>query len=255
MARTRILLVPTVTELEWRIKPRLEEWAEVASYDAPGVGGEPATEQTPEAFAERGLAELDRRGWDRCVLAGDEFGIAVAVRVAAARPEAVEALALGHACLSFASSGDRAPINGEVEAAMRRVAETDYRTYVHALTQATQHAYDEEFARAYVERVPQDVARGFWQSDLLVGEKEVMEERVRSVGAPLLFAEHRGCLLFTREGFEDAVAAFPDAETTSMELKPSTSPEFAETLRGFCTRLAAGGPYHSRPARTRPRRA
>ena len=237
MARPRILLVPIVTELEWGIKARLQEWAEVATYDAPGVGKEPMTSYTAEALAERGVAELDRRGWVRCVLAGDEFGIAVAVRVAAARPEAVEALVLGHACLSFASSGDRAPINGEVRAAMRRVAETDYRTYVHALTQATQHAYDEEFAQAYIERVPQEVARGYWRSDLLVGEKEAMEERIRSVGAPLLFAEHRGCLLFTREGFEDAVAAFPDAETTSMEVKPSTSPEFAEALRGFCARL------------------
>ena len=34
----RVLLVPTVTEVEWKIKPLLEEWADVASFDAPGSG-------------------------------------------------------------------------------------------------------------------------------------------------------------------------------------------------------------------------
>jgi pimeloyl-ACP methyl ester carboxylesterase len=239
MDRPRILLVPIVTELEWGNKPELEKWAEVASYDAPGVGKEPATSYTAEALAERGLAELDRREWDRCVVVGDEFGTAIAVRIAAARPEAVEALALGHACLSFKSSGDRAPINGEVRAAMQRVAKTDYRTYVHTLTQATKHAYDKQFAEAYMERVPKEVSEGYWGTEFLMGEEEVMEEGIRSVGVPLLLAEHRGCLLFTREGYEAAVAAFPDAETASMELKPSVATEFAEALRGFCARLPA----------------
>ena len=36
--RPRILLVPHFSELDWRIKPLLEEWAHVASFDAPGVG-------------------------------------------------------------------------------------------------------------------------------------------------------------------------------------------------------------------------
>jgi hypothetical protein len=38
MRRPRILLVPHFSELDWRIKPLLEEWAQVASFDAPGVG-------------------------------------------------------------------------------------------------------------------------------------------------------------------------------------------------------------------------
>ena len=44
MERPRLLLVPMLTEVEWVIRPLLEEWAEVASYDAPGVGDEPAVE-------------------------------------------------------------------------------------------------------------------------------------------------------------------------------------------------------------------
>jgi hypothetical protein len=39
MPRLRILLVPHFSELDLRIKPLLEEWAQVASFDAPGVGG------------------------------------------------------------------------------------------------------------------------------------------------------------------------------------------------------------------------
>jgi len=38
MGRPRLLLIPEFTEVTWTIKPRLEEWAEVASYDPPGVG-------------------------------------------------------------------------------------------------------------------------------------------------------------------------------------------------------------------------
>ena len=37
--RPRLLLVPSFTELEWGIRPELEEWAEVVSFDCPGVGG------------------------------------------------------------------------------------------------------------------------------------------------------------------------------------------------------------------------
>lgn len=67
MDRPRILLIPEFTELEWAIKPRLEDWAEVASYDPPGIGDEPRAETLDrDAVAARGLDELDRRGWKRC---------------------------------------------------------------------------------------------------------------------------------------------------------------------------------------------
>ena len=42
--RPRLLILPEFTELEWTIIPLLEEWAEVASYDAPGVGDEAVTD-------------------------------------------------------------------------------------------------------------------------------------------------------------------------------------------------------------------
>jgi hypothetical protein len=83
MARPRILLVPSITELEWLIKPQLEEWAEVAWFDAPGVGAEPRPATLDrDAIIRRALAELERRGWDACFIAGDSWGNATAVRAA-----------------------------------------------------------------------------------------------------------------------------------------------------------------------------
>ena len=59
MRRPRILLVPHFSELDWRIKPLLEEWAQVASFDAPGVGDEP----TPDAFRSRRWSSGASRSW------------------------------------------------------------------------------------------------------------------------------------------------------------------------------------------------
>ena len=258
MPRPRILLVPGFTELEWRIKPALEEWAEVASYDAPGVGDEPASDEGDprvllergvsredrggwrrcvvpgyDPVVERGLGELDRRGWERCVVVGDEFGALNAVGVAVAARERVEGLALGHACLSFRRSGPAAPVNGEVFAAFARLARFDYRTFARTLTQVTQGAYDENLAELYIERVPQELqSAGFELCDRFMDGVDV-ESDLRGLQVPLLLAEHRGCLMWTREGFKDAVRALAAAECASFEQKPSVSPDFAETLRGF----------------------
>lgn len=74
----RLLLVPSFTELEWGIVPALEEWAEVATFDMPGLGDEPlppGVEDDPgevpdllsrwrAAGAQRGASEAHRRGWD-----------------------------------------------------------------------------------------------------------------------------------------------------------------------------------------------
>lgn len=47
----------------------------------------------------------------------------------------------------------------------------------------------------------------------------------------------RGCLMFTAEGYSDAVAAFPMAHSVSTPEKPSASPAFARALRSFCAAL------------------
>lgn len=234
MARPRLLLVPWITELEWRIKPLLEEWADVASYDCPGVGDVPSVEpHDADAVIDRGLAELDRLGWDRCVVVSDEFGSAVAVRIAEARPGAVQGMALGHACLSFSQQGAEAPVSSDLMAGFNQLLDADYRAWVRAYTQITQGAYDEETMRLFLERVPEAVCKRQSEVvDALTADVDV-EAALRKLQVPLLFAEHRDCLVFRREGFERAAAAFPEAVTVSTHEKPSCSPEFAEILRAF----------------------
>ena len=151
MEQPRFLLVPEFTELEWAIKPLLEEWAEVASYDSPGVGsssfrtanwsGSRPMERRRALIAERGLVEASRRGWEQFIVVSDNPAAASPRGMPpcqAARPDAVQAMAFGHACLSLESEGERAPINAEVRSAMERLVGGDREQFVqHALTQLT----------------------------------------------------------------------------------------------------------------------
>jgi pimeloyl-ACP methyl ester carboxylesterase len=235
VSRPRILLVPHISELDWPIKPLLEEWAEVASFDPPGVGDEPQPDAfTVGAVVERGLAELERRGWDSCVVAGDEFGAHAAARLAARVPDRLQALALGHASLDLGREGARPAISPEVCAGMLQMARTDYRSYAHMLRHFSQGAYDDELVDRYIERVPREVAVAYLEA--VLGEDGDLEPVLRGLGVPLLLAEHRRCLLFTREGYRAAVEALPEAERASFDVKPSSSPEFAEALRAFVER-------------------
>lgn len=238
MSRPRILIVPTLTELEWTIKPLLEEWADVASYDAPGVGDEPEPEQmTVETVARRGIIELDRLGWERAVVVGDEVGGATAARIAAIAPERVAALAFGHACLSFEREGARAPLNAGVFDALAQLARLDHRTFARAVIQSTKGAYDEKLAERHMERVPGDAYAGYLEAVLDQADRVRLADVLTGLEVPILLAEHRDCAMWTREGFEDAVEALPEATAMSTTEKPSTSPEFAEALRDFCARL------------------
>jgi pimeloyl-ACP methyl ester carboxylesterase len=242
MARPRLLLVPMLSELEWVIKPQLEEWADVASYDAPGVGNEPPVEEFgSDAVAKRGLEELDRRDWDRCVVVADEFGVAAAAALASQRPEAVQALALGHARLSNDLEGDPPAMNREVYAAMSQMIVSDYSSAIRqwsGLTGGEHQAggYADEWTQRYLERAPQALTSHFYSQRPEAGRQ--IGVQLKELSCPLLLAQHDGCLMFTRESFEDAVAAFPEARTVSVTDKPSNSSEFAETLRLWCEEIA-----------------
>jgi hypothetical protein len=242
-ARPRLLLIPQLTELEWLIKGELEQWAEVASYDAPGVGEEPPVDDFGSAaIAERGLEELERRGWDRCVVVVDEFGAVAGAHLISARPDAVEALAFGHARLSNAVEGERAAINREIFAAVSQLALHDRRTFVRQFFKLTQGeqvrgGYGEELVDTFLERVPGELMVSFFGTRPEAGE--AISRLLRSLDAPLLLAKHEGCLMFTDEGYEDAVAAFPQAPNVKVPDKPSGSHEFARALREFCETLSA----------------
>ena len=246
MAKPRLLLVPQFTELEWGVVAALAEWAEVARYDHPGVGDEPLGEQHAEGvrtgrvrlrdlFVERGLAEVDRRGWERFFVVADGWATATAARIAVTRPAAVQGVALGHASLTYDMDGERPVVSREVYAAMRQFLAQDHREFIrHGIVQMTQGSVDDELAGRMIDRFP----RGEWLElawDSL-RDPEPIGDMLREYGGPLLLAQHIGCLSFSDEGFADAVDAFPDADAVGMEKAPGASPEFAAALRDFCLR-------------------
>jgi pimeloyl-ACP methyl ester carboxylesterase len=240
MDRPRLLLVPEFTELEWdTIRPRLETWANVASFDPPGVGHEPRAEKLDhEVIADRGLEELDRLGWDSCFIATDSWGIPSAVRLALARPNAVLGMALGHAKLSHRRDGERAPVNGGVYDALTELIRTDHEAFIrHGIAQATGGSVSEDLATRMIKRFPHDLLVSGWEA--ITRDDVEIGELLGQIECPLLFAKHVGCLGSTEEGFKDAVAAFPQARTVAVEDAPLSSEKFADALRGFCLEVLA----------------
>jgi hypothetical protein len=232
--KLRLLLVPLLTELEWAIKPELEEWAEIASFDVPGVGAEPPVEPLDrQVIVERALQELDERGWDSFVLVCDGSALPCGVRVAHARRGAVEAMALGHARLVNRPEGERPTVNKEVFEAFGQLAESNFTEFVrYGLTQVTHGSIGDELAERILERVPIEIGRAVWEMNLR--DTEPFDHLIREIDVPLFFAKHEGCLGATEEGFAEAVAAFPAAQTVSVPEAPCVSTQFAEALREFC---------------------
>ena len=252
MAKPRLLLIPEFTELAWdTIRSDLSAWADVASFDSPGVGGEPLADSDIEAVrggaatihdlcARRALEEADRRGWDRFFVVSDAWGNAAAARIAVARPGAVMGLALGHASLSFEMDGERPAVSREVWAAMGQLLRQDHREFIrHGIVQMTRGSVGDEAAAQMLDRFPDgEFVSIAWES--LGRDEERIGDLLGAYGGPLLFAQHQGCITFTDEGFRDAVAAFPQATVVRTDDAPSIRPEFAAALRDFCERVLAG---------------
>ena len=251
--RPRLVLSPFVTELEWEsIRPALEEWADLITCDAPGVGSEPMPEVVVldpglrmdeaieglriwrETLAARLVEWARELGWDEYFVVADSYGIATGVAVAEARPEAVRGVALGHAALEHRYDGDRPTVSPEIWDAMGTLLRTDRRSFIsYGLAQMTQGGVTEEQARRWWERFPDpDIASVVWEA--LGSEPEQFEARLRGLEVPLLLAQHVGCLVETEEGFEDAVAAFPEATVVRCAGACASSDEFAAALREFC---------------------
>jgi hypothetical protein len=247
----RLLLVPSFTELEWGIRPSLGQWAEVATFDAPGIGdteipfeaelenvGTELLSRWREATAQVGLDAVDRRGWERFVVVTDSWGAQTAVRIAGMRRDAVLGLAMGHAALSHSTEGERAPERTGVLAAMVQLARQGNDAFVrYGIAQMTRGGIDEDTAQKMVERFP-DMELVTATLEAIGEEPEPIGDELRELDVPLLLAKHDGCLGSTDEGFEDIVAAFPEAETVICPEMCASSPAFAEALRQFCGRLA-----------------
>ena len=253
MSASRLLLVPSFTELEWGIRPGLEEWAEVASFDTPGVGDEPVPDDVEvdpdrapellarwrEAAVERGLEEVDRRGWERFVVATDSHGSPTAVRLARRASDRVLGLAIGHASLSHGTEGDRAPMRAGVWQVMAQLAGQGTEAFVrYGIVQMTRGGVGEETAAQMVKRFP-DLELVSAMVEALCGEPEPIGDDLAALVVPLLLAKHEGCLGRTDEGFEDIVAAFPDAQTAICPEACTSSPAFAKALRTFCEQVAS----------------
>ena len=190
---------------------------------------------------ERALLEVDRRGWDSYVVVCDGSALPTGVRVAHARPDAVEAMALGHARLVNRLDGECPTLNREVMEAFGQLSESNYADFVrYGLTQVTHGSIGDELAARMVDRVPIDLGRAVWSMNLR--DSEPFEHLIRELDVPLLLAMHEGCLASTEEGFKEAAAAFPNARTVSAPEAPSVSTEFALALRDFCgeVRRSAG---------------
>lgn len=249
----RLLLIASFTELEWGIRPLLEEWAEVAAFDMPGVGDEPLPadieldpKRAPELLsrwrdegAKRCAIEVDRRGWDRFVLVTDGHGAPTACRFARQRRDSLLGLAIGHASLSHATEGERAPMRGGVWAALAQLVQQGNEAFVrYGIAQMTRGAITEEVADEMLERFP-DMEMVAAVVEALGHLPEPIGEDLATLGTPLLLAKHEGCLGRTDEGFEDIVSAFPDAETVICPEACTSSPAFANALRQFCSGLEA----------------
>jgi pimeloyl-ACP methyl ester carboxylesterase len=274
-APPRLLLVPSFTELEWGIRPSLEEWAEVATFDCPGVGDNELPFEVGldlsrtielltrwrEAAAQIGLDAVDRRGWERFIVVTDSYGSPTAVRIARMRRDAVLGLAIGHASLSHSTDGERAPERAGVFAALVQLARQGSDAFVrYGIAQMTRGGIDEDTAQKMVERFP-DMELVTATLEALGQEPEPIGDDLGAIGAPLLLAKHEGCLGSTDEGFEDIVKAFPDAATAICPEMCASSPTFAEALRSFYEPLlsaeqsAARGTRGDAARRTpRPRR-
>ena len=254
-SRPQILLVPSWSEVQWAIKPRLEEWADVASYDPPGVGAEPPGEGTlPEAIVARGAAEIEERDWTNCIVVGDDFGSVFATLVAAAARPRVVGLALGHACLEHRLGGERPTMSTELLEVGRRLLDIDFRSFIRQDVGVwdSRPGYSVESADELVDelvrRVPRDHARRL-MDELEAGIEEggaSLEPFLRELDLPLLLAEHHDCVMFTHHAFEDITSAFPDAPTIATPASPCLSAEFADALREFAGRV---GTRHGEPAR------
>jgi hypothetical protein len=223
--------MPQWTDAEWTIRPLLEEWAEVGTCD-PALAAEHGP-VTRRSLVDVGLRRLDELGWRSFFIASDTFGTATAARIARDRRDSVEGIAIGHACPSWDLEGDRAPLRKELWEAMAQLMRQDVDSFIrYGITQLTQGAFDEDVARQMVERVPADNLEAVWM--LVRDEHEPIGELLAEADRPLLLAKHEGCLMFTDEGFDDIVAAFPDARTIAAERPPCADERFARALREFC---------------------
>ena len=232
--RARILFMPIFASFEaGPFKAFVSDWADVESFDQPGTGAR--RDDPPRGIAgvvAAGAERLDELGWDACVAVCDSHGQAAGSELAV-RDARIKGLAVGHAALRYEPSGDGATLTPGVHAAARQLHDTDYRAFARAITQLTQGILDDAWADAFLENVPAEASSKLLNE--LIGQQLV--SRLRREDLALLLAQHRGCMMWTAEGYEEAAAAFPAATAVGCETVPLADPAFHDALRELCARV------------------
>jgi hypothetical protein len=231
----RILYVPIFAAFEARpLAERAADWAEIASFDGPGTGSR--RDEQPggsEAMAAAGAERLDELGWDSCVVVCDSHAQASGAELARRDPRVV-GLAMGHAALRYEADGPKPTLSPGVHAAATQLLDTDYRSFGRAVTQMTQGSFDDQWVEEFMEEVPPKAARVRFAE--LVASRE-LASRLQGADLPLVLARHVGCVMWTSEGFAEAVAALPHAIAVDCNDIPLADPAFHSALRELCARV------------------
>jgi hypothetical protein len=217
--KARVLYVPLFLEVESeRFAEVVDDWAEVASFDVPVEGA-----------VEAAHARLDALAWDECVLVADGYAQRLGVQIVLSRPDRFRAVAVGHAARRFRTEPPRPALHPEVIAAATQLLETDYMAFWRAVTQLTQGGMPDAWVERWAAAVPRERARA-----VFLGAAETQPpaaEGLIEFDGPVLLAQHKDCVLWTAEGFDDMVAALPRARAVRCREIPPFDPVFGEALR------------------------
>jgi hypothetical protein len=232
--RARILYVPIFAAFEaTQFAEAVAGWADVESFDSPGCGSRRGEEPAGiEGIAAAGAARLDELGWEGCVAVCDSHSQGAGAELALRDPR-VKGLGVGHAALRYDVDGPDPTLSPAVHSAAGQLLETDYRSFVHAITQMTQGELGEEWIEPFMEQVPAEAARRGLSE--LPGQE--LSSRLRGEDVELLIARHVGCVLWLPEHFDDVVAELPDATAIDCDQVPLADPAFHGALRELCGRV------------------
>jgi hypothetical protein len=206
------------------------EWADVESFDTPGVGSRREEQPGGVPGAAAAAAErLDELGWDRCAVVCDSHAQAAGIELTLSEPGRVGAIFVSHAAARYSATGPRPALNPSVHEAAGRLLETDYRSFARAITQMSQGEMGDDFVERWYELVPRQAA-----ARMLLGMAETEPELVRRLAGtqiPVVLGRHKGCVVWTEEGFQDAVEAVPAARTVVCDGIPARDPRFLAEVR------------------------
>ena len=221
--KARVLYVPLFIAAESdRFAAIVGDWAEVASFDVP-----------EENAAEAAYARLDELEWEHCTLVMDGFAQGIGTEIALHDLARFRAIAVGHAAPRFSTQPPRPTLHPDVISAATQLLENDYMAFWRAVTQLTQGGMPDAWVERWAASVPEERARAMFLG--IAETQPPATERLAGFDGPLLLAQHADCVLWTPEGFEDALAAFPEARVIRCPDIPVFDPAFGDALRELAT--------------------